>query len=192
MERQLRRWSRQWESTRTADLPALEVLRDELAATMPPQRAHAIVHGDYRLDNTVLHPTRPGQVVAVLDWELSTLGDPLADLGTTLAYWSESGDDEVLSAARVMPPVTAAAGFPARAEVVERYAQITGFDVSGIAWYQAFAFFKLSVICQGVARRTAGGAMLGSGFDDAQRLVLPLAQAGQHMLNRHGSRADLN
>ena len=116
LERQLRRWSRQWDSSKTADLPALDALRDELAGALPPPRPPAIVHGDFRLDNTMLHPTRPGQIVAVLDWELSTLGDPLADLGTTLVYWGQADDDEVLSAARIMPPVTAsAAGFPARA-----------------------------------------------------------------------------
>ena len=187
LERQLRRWSRQWDSSKTADLPALDALRDELAGALPPPRPPAIVHGDFRLDNTMLHPTRPGQIVAVLDWELSTLGDPLADLGTTLAYWGHADDDEVLSAARIMPPVTAsAAGFPARRAVVERYAELTGFDVTGIGWYQAFAFFKLAVICQGIARRAAGGAMLGSGFDEAQGLVEPLVRAGQHVLDGHG------
>jgi aminoglycoside phosphotransferase (APT) family kinase protein len=182
MERQLRRWSRQWEASKVADLPALESLRDALTRTIPEQRAAAIVHGDYRLDNTVLHPTVPGEIVAVLDWEMSTLGDPLADLGAMLAYWSEADENEVLAAARIVPPVTAEPGFPSRATVIERYAQLTGFDLSDIGWYQAFAYFKLAVVCQGIAARAAGGAMLGSGFDQAQRLVEPLIRAGDHIL----------
>ena len=81
-----------------------------------------------------------------------------------------------------MAPVTAAEGFPSRAEIVERYAARTGFDVSGVEWYQAFAYFKLAVVCQGIAARAAGGAMLGSGFDDAQRIVAPLVAAGRQVL----------
>jgi len=183
VERQLRRWSKQWEASKTGELPALDALRDELVRTLPPQRAAAIVHGDYRLDNTVLHPTAPGRIVAVLDWEMSTLGDPLTDLGTLLAYWSEATDDDVIAAARVMAPVTAADGFPSRAELIDRYAARTGIDVSDVGWYQAFAFFKLAVVCQGIAARAAGGAMLGSGFDEAQRLVAPLVGAGRQLLS---------
>jgi aminoglycoside phosphotransferase (APT) family kinase protein len=182
MERQLRRWSQQWERSKAAELPALDSLRDQLGAALPAQGACAIVHGDYRLDNTILHPTRPGEIVAVLDWEMSTLGDPFADLGALLAYWSEPDDYEVFVAARVVPPVTAAAGFPTRAQVVERYAAQTGFDVTDLAWYRAFAYFKLAVVCQGIAARAAGGAMLGSGFEQAQGLVAPLVRAGQHVL----------
>jgi aminoglycoside phosphotransferase (APT) family kinase protein len=182
VERQLRRWTQQWEASKTVELRALDELRDELARTLPPQRAASIVHGDYRLDNTILHPTSPGRIVAVLDWEMSTLGDPLTDLGTLLAYWSEDADDDVLAAARVMAPVTAADGFPTRAEIIRRYAARSGFDVSDVDWYQAFAFFKLAVVCQGIAARAAGGAMLGSGFDDAQRLVAPLVAAGRQLL----------
>ena len=186
MARQLRRWSKQWEATRVGDLPALDALRDDLVRSLPPEPAHAIVHGDFRLDNTVLHPTRAGRIVAVLDWEMSTLGDPFADLGALLAFWSEEADVEVLTAARIVPPVTAVEGFPSRAEVIERYARQTGFDVSDADWYQSFAFFKLAVVCQGIAARAAGGSMVGSGFDDAQRLVAPLVDAGRHLL---GSRA---
>jgi aminoglycoside phosphotransferase (APT) family kinase protein len=182
MERQLRRWSKQWEASRVEEMPALDALRDELVRTLPPERVHAIVHGDYRLDNTVLHSTVPGRIVAVLDWEMSTLGDPLTDLGALLAFWSEDGDAEVLNAARIVAPVTAAEGFPSRAEVIDRYARQTGFDVSDAPWYQSFAFFKLAVVCQGIAARAAGGAMVGSGFDDAQRLVAPLVEAGRHHL----------
>jgi aminoglycoside phosphotransferase (APT) family kinase protein len=182
MERQLRRWSEQWERSKITDLPTLDALRNELARTRPAVGAEAVVHGDYRLDNTILHPTKPGEILAVLDWEMSTLGDPLADLGAMLAYWSEEDDDEVLVAARMMPPLTALPGFPSRREVVDCYATRTGFDVSDVDWYQAFAFFKLAVVCQGIAARAAGGAMLGSGFDSAQRLVEPLANAGRHVL----------
>ena len=184
MQRQLRRWSEQWERSKVADLPALDSLRDGLMRTLPAQRAHSVVHGDFRLDNTILHPTRAGEIVAVLDWEMSTLGDPFADVGALLAYWSQEDDDEVLVAARIMPPVTAAPGFPTRAQIVEQYARMTGFDVSGLGWYLAFAYFKLAVICQGIAARAAGGAMLGSGFDDAQGLVEPLVRAGQRALDR--------
>jgi len=183
MERQLRRWSQQWEASKTDDLPALDELHEDLARTLPPQRAEAIVHGDYRLDNTILHPTAPGRIVAVLDGEMSTLGDPVTDLGALLAFWSEPADDAVRAAARIVAPVTAADGFPSRAEVVARYAQRTGFDASDVDWYQAFAYFKLAVVCQGIAARAAGGAMLGSGFDAAQRLVAPLVAAGRHVLS---------
>jgi len=186
MERQLRRWSEQWQRSKDQELPALEGLRADLVATLPALGPSAIVHGDYRLDNVVLHPARPGEIVAVLDWEMSTLGDPLADVGALLAYWSEEDDDDVLVRARIVGPVTAAEGFPSRDEVIERYAQRTGFDLSAISWYQAFAFFKLAVICQGIAARAAGGAMLGSGFDEAKGLVEPLVQAGRHHLDRGG------
>ncbi|HEX6712711.1 MAG TPA: phosphotransferase family protein, partial [Thermoleophilaceae bacterium] len=182
MERQLRRWSDQWERSKTRDVAPLDELCDALTSSLPRQRGSAIVHGDYRLDNTILHPTQPGSILAVLDWEMSTLGDPLADLGAMLAYWSEPGDDEILVAARMMPPVTAAPGFPTRAQAAARYAAQTGFDVSDVDWYQAFAYFKLAIICQGIALRAAGGSMLGSGFDSAEAMVEPLARAGLHVL----------
>jgi aminoglycoside phosphotransferase (APT) family kinase protein len=186
MERQVRRWSQQWERSKTDELPALDGLRDALSASVPTAAQTSIVHGDYRLDNTMLHPTNPGEIVAVLDWELSTIGDPLTDLATLLAYWSEEHDDEVLLRARIVPPVTAASGFPTRTEVINRYAELTGFDVSGIGWYVAFAFFKLAVICQGIVARVAGGAMLGPGFDFPVGLVEALIDAGRHHLEVSG------
>ena len=189
MERQLRRWSKQWEATKIAELPALDALLGDLLRDMPPQREHAIVHGDYRLDNTILHPTQPGSIVAVLDWEMSTLGDPFTDFGALLAFWSEDGDPEVLRDARIVAPVTAAPGFPSRDEVIERYARQTGFDVSDADWYQAFALFKLAVVCQGIAARHTGGSTVGSGFDNAQRLVVPLVDAGRYMLAAHSQAA---
>jgi aminoglycoside phosphotransferase (APT) family kinase protein len=183
MERQLRRWSKQWEASKTVELPELDALRDDLAGTQPEQRASAIVHGDYRLDNTILHPTRAGRIAAVLDWEMSTLGDPLSDLGTMLAYWNAADDPEVLRRARMMPPVTAAEGFPTRAEIIERYANRTGFELGHVDWYQAFAYLKLAIVCQGIAARAAGGAMVGSGFDRAEVLVTRLVAAGRYCLD---------
>jgi aminoglycoside phosphotransferase (APT) family kinase protein len=182
MERQLRRWSQQWEASKTADLVALDALRDDLVASLPEQRASTVVHGDFRLDNTILHPTQVGAIVAVLDWEMSTLGDPLSDLGAMLAYWSEADDSEVLRRARLMAPVTAAEGFPTRADIIERYARRTGIDLSDVDWYQSFAYFKLAVVCQGIAARAAGGSMVGGGFDQAERLVAPLVEAGRQQL----------
>jgi aminoglycoside phosphotransferase (APT) family kinase protein len=189
MERQLRRWSEQWERSKRSEVPELERLRDDLVASLPAQGRAAIVHGDYRLDNTVLHPARAGEIVAVLDWEMSTLGDPLADLATTLSYWSEAGDPEVIVRARMFAPLTTAAGFPTRAALIERYARRTGFDLEAIGWYEAFAFFKLAVIFQGIAARAAGGAMLGAGFEGLEGHVERLVDAGRYHLARAGVRS---
>lgn len=183
LERQLHRWSEQWEGSRTRDLPALDRLRDELAARLPETGRSAIVHGDYRLDNTMLHPTRPGEIVAILDWELSTLGDPLADLGALLMYWAEVGDDNVLVAARMIPPIMAEGGFPSRKQVIDIYIENTGFDETPLDWYVAFAYFKFAVVCQGIAARAAAGAMLGAGFEGADGYVEPCVKAGRHVLS---------
>jgi aminoglycoside phosphotransferase (APT) family kinase protein len=182
MERQLTLWSKQWERSKTADLPALDALRDGLIRTKPATFAQSLVHGDFRLDNCVLHAARPGEIVAVLDWEMSTLGDPLADFAAMLAYWADPDEHETLAAARIVPPLTRRPGFLGRPALIERYAARTGLDVSRIDWYLAFAYFKLAVICQGIAARAAGGAMLGSGFDDAQALVELQVRAGLHVL----------
>ena len=184
MDRQLRRWGEQWERSKAADLPELDALRDALAASKPDTFPQGLVHGDFRLDNCVLHPADPGRVVAVLDWEMSTLGDPLADLAAMLAYWADPDEPPPIAAARIVPPLTQAPGFLDRRAVTERYAQRTGLDVSRLDWYLAFAHFKLAVICQGIAARAAGGAMLGSGFDDAQRLVAVQVRAGLHVLEQ--------
>jgi aminoglycoside phosphotransferase (APT) family kinase protein len=182
MDRQLKLWSKQWERSRTGDLPALDTLRDELVDSRPEAFPQSLVHGDFRLDNCVLHPSRAGTIVAVLDWEMSTLGDPLADFAAMLAYWADADEHETLAAARIVPPLTRRAGFLDRHALIERYAARTGHDVSRIDWYMAFAYFKLAVICQGIAARAAGGAMLGSGFEDAQALVELQVRAGLHVL----------
>jgi aminoglycoside phosphotransferase (APT) family kinase protein len=182
MDRQLNLWSNQWDRSKSEELPALDTLRDQLIRTKPEQFPRGLVHGDFRLDNCVLHPSQPGGIVAVLDWEMSTLGDPLADFAAMLAYWADPDEDEPLAVARIVPPLTRRPGFLSRVGLIERYAARTGLDVSRMDWYLAFAYFKLAVICQGIAARAAGGAMLGSGFDDAQRLVELQVRAGLHVL----------
>jgi aminoglycoside phosphotransferase (APT) family kinase protein len=184
MDRQLALWFKQWERSKAEDLPELEALHDALVETKPDAFPSRLVHGDFRLDNCILHPADPSRVVAVLDWEMSTLGDPLADFAAMLAYWADADEAPPIAAARIVPPLTRADGFLDRRQLSERYAQRTDLDVSRLDWYLAFAYFKLAVICQGIAARAAGGAMLGSGFDDAQRLVALQARAGLHVLDQ--------
>jgi aminoglycoside phosphotransferase (APT) family kinase protein len=187
MERQLRRWGKQWEASKSLEVPALDRLLADLAAARPPSAQRSLVHGDFRLDNTILHPARPGEITAVLDWELSALGDPLSDLGALLAYWSEEADDDVLVAARVVPPLTAAEGFPTRNELVERYADRTAFDLSGLRWYVAFSYLKIAIICQGIADRVAHGVMIGDGFQDAGAQIDAMITAGSRILATSGT-----
>ncbi|MGW1666994.1 phosphotransferase family protein [Streptomyces microflavus] len=151
--RQLRRWHRQWEATRVPGIDTIDDVHDALAASVPAQQGATIVHGDFRLDNVILGPD--GTVRAVLDWELCTLGDPLADVGTTLMYWVEAGEDGALLPA----DGTASEGFIDRAAFAARYAAATGRDLSHIRWYQAFACWRLACILAGVLDRYTAGAM---------------------------------
>jgi aminoglycoside phosphotransferase (APT) family kinase protein len=145
--RQLNRWRRQWQDARTHELPAVEELAGRLAAAIPEQREVTLVHGDYHLLNVIAAPGGE-EIYAVLDWELSTLGDPLADLGGLLAYWPEAGDvtGGVFGASRLP-------GFPSRAELAEAYAAETGRDLSALAFWHALGLWKIAIICQGVRRR---------------------------------------
>jgi aminoglycoside phosphotransferase (APT) family kinase protein len=165
LPRQVRRWTTQWEATRDRDRPAMDALAARLAGTVPEARRTSVLHGDFRLDNCLLDPREPGRVRAVLDWEMSTLGDPLPDLGLMFVYWPEAGEER----ASMLSPVTTLPGFPRRREVAERYAARTGTDVSALPWYVGFAFFKFAAIVAGIVARSAAGAMAGkdvSGFAD--------------------------
>jgi aminoglycoside phosphotransferase (APT) family kinase protein len=180
--RQVRRWGTQWSATRIEGHDALDALAADLAASVPTTQRHTVVHGDYRLDNTILDPAQPGRIAAVLDWEMSTLGDPLADLGVLLGYWSQADDGEARTMAAVVPAATVLAGFPTRAEVAARYAERTGLDLTPLPWYAAFAAFKLAVVCAGIVARVRGGAMVGSGFDDIEGRIAPLVEIGRSTL----------
>ena len=184
LARQVSRWSRQWEASRTEANPALDALAVRLAADVPAAQRAGIVHGDYRLDNTMLDPREPGRVAAVLDWELSALGDPLADLGLLLVYWSEPGDAGGLRGqSLVVPSATALPGFPGREEVAALYAERSGLDLDRLPWYTAFGFFKLAVVCAGIVARVQGGAMVGDGFDDIAGRIDPLVSLGTACLD---------
>jgi len=151
-ERQLKRWKRQWEDSKTRELDAMEETHRLLCARVPAQDATSLVHGDYRLDNVIV--STDGDVAAVVDWELCTLGDPLADLGLLYVYWAEP-DDEVVPLTRAP---TLAPGFPKRRELVERYVARSGRDVSQLDFFVALAYWKLAAILEGVYARYAAGA----------------------------------
>jgi aminoglycoside phosphotransferase (APT) family kinase protein len=182
LERQVRRWVKQWDATRIDGHEALDALAADLAAGLPVTQRSTVVHGDYRLDNTVLDPTTPGRVAAVLDWEMSTLGDPLADVGILLGYWSQADDAGARTEALVVPAATVLEGFPTRAEVAERYASRTGLDLTPLPWYAAFAAFKLAVVCAGIVARVRGGAMVGNGFEGIEERIGPLVEIGRSTL----------
>ncbi|MQS06294.1 phosphotransferase family protein [Streptomyces alkaliphilus] len=162
--RQLRRWEKQLAASRSRDLPGIDRLREELARRMPVSGPPAVVHGDYRLDNVLVDER--DRITAVLDWEMSTLGDPLTDLGLLAMYCQRDPvPDTPVSSTGAAP------GHPSTAELIERYAAGSGRDVSRVHWYTAFASFKLAVILEGIHYRFTLGHTLGAGFDRIGELV---------------------
>jgi aminoglycoside phosphotransferase (APT) family kinase protein len=186
LERQIRRWTMQWEATRVAGEAGgdeLDRLAVRLGEALPGSPSGPIVHGDYRMDNVLLDPHTPGRVAAVLDWELSTLGDPLADLGLFYLYWQDASDVDSGASAGILPSVTALPGFPTRRALLERYAARTGTDLSALPWYIGFACFKLAVVVAGVAARGRAGAMIGDGFVEMAARIAPLVEVGHNALD---------
>ena len=168
--RQLKRWHGQFAQSKTRELPLLDEVHDRLQARMPPQRWTGIVHGDFRLGNMILSPD--GKLLAVLDWELATLGDTLADLGWMLSSWAEAGEPT----RGPFPPPTTAVGFPTRAELADRYARATGRDLSDLPYYLAFARWRGACISEGVLNRYKQAVMGEVDFDlDAMALSVELS-----------------
>ncbi|MGD1222889.1 MULTISPECIES: phosphotransferase family protein [Streptomyces] len=164
LDRQLRRWGKQLDASRNRELAGIDELHAALGRELPHSPAPAVVHGDYRLDNVLIGTD--DRIKAILDWEMSTLGDPLTDLGLLVMY----------SAPLDLPnsPISttaSAAGHPDPAELVERYAARSGRDVSAVSWYTAFAWFKLAVILEGIHYRYTLGQTVGAGFDRIGELV---------------------
>jgi aminoglycoside phosphotransferase (APT) family kinase protein len=158
--RQLRRWRRQWEASRTRDLPRVDALADRLEANVPEETDVTVVHGDFHLLNVIVGPD--GEVRAVVDWELCTVGDPLADLGLTIAYWSELGKPAGEERHLFREPITDLPGFPDSAELIAVYERASGRDVSALGFWLAFAYWKIAIITEGVYRRWLDNPSSGS------------------------------
>lgn len=171
LERQLRRWGRQLDSSRSREVAGIDDLHRQLADTLPVSPEPALVHGDYRLDNVLVGPD--DRIRAVLDWEMSTLGDPLTDLGLLVMYTELARQYD-----GILPGAALAPGFPSTAELVTRYADGSGRDVSALGWYVGFASFKLAVVLEGIHYRYNQGGTVGAGFDRVGELVPLFVQFG--------------
>jgi aminoglycoside phosphotransferase (APT) family kinase protein len=181
IERQLKRWYGQWNASKTRELPAIDRVHDELLKRIPTQGPATIVHGDYRLDNCMIDAQ--GDIAAVLDWELCTLGDPMADLGLLMVYWTGPDDD----AGANNFATTTAPGFLNRQQLAERYAHASGRDISHLDFYVSFAYWKLACIIEGVYARYISGAMGEhdpQAFDAFKTQVETAAEKAEQLLSR--------
>ncbi|HEY7325493.1 MAG TPA: phosphotransferase family protein [Streptosporangiaceae bacterium] len=181
--RQLRRWKRQWDQSSCTDITAVEVAHRRLAAAVPPQRRTGIVHGDFRLGNMICGAD--GKIRAVLDWELATLGDPLADFGWTLSWWVEAGTQDTTVVMPTAPP-SVLPGFPPRRWLMARYADGIGADLDCIDFYIAFAYWRGACISAGVLTRYESGVMGDDGFDHSalRARIASQAEAAIELLDK--------
>jgi aminoglycoside phosphotransferase (APT) family kinase protein len=170
LSRQLTRWKAQFDRSRTRDVPDVGAVAGWLAERIPPQTETRLVHGDYRLDNAIL--AADGRILAVLDWEIATLGDPLADLAVLLVYWAGEGGEAV--------GPTALPGFPDRSAVAERYAMLSGRSLDTLAYHLVFAYWKLACVAEGVYARYASGGCGG----DRDIALTAIASIGPAMAAR--------
>jgi aminoglycoside phosphotransferase (APT) family kinase protein len=189
LERQLARWQRQWELSATREMPGFERLTARLAAGLADAAANAgagtLVHGDYRLDNMLVTLGAEPGITAVLDWEMSTLCDPLADLGLALVYWADAADEDWAELS-VSAAVTSCPGFLTRTQLADRYAERTGRDVSGLGYYMAFGCFKLAVVLEGIHARFLQHKTVGEGFEREGPAVPVLIERAHRMLDSAG------
>jgi aminoglycoside phosphotransferase (APT) family kinase protein len=173
LERQIKRMNQLWALAKFRDLPDIEAVGAWLVENAPAQQSTAIVHGDFKLDNVIFAPTSPARLIAVVDWEMSTLGDPLADLGWMLYFWRDPGDETFgLNVASVSDQE----GFARRHDLLERYAAATKRDVSDVLWYVAFSGWKIAIIMEGSYRRFLGGVTDHPKFAQLEQFVPTLAR----------------
>lgn len=176
LSRQLDRFGKQLEASRSRELPGIDELVAWLRARLPESGGSAIVHGDYRLDNTLV-TGQPLEISAVLDWEMATLGDPLADLGLLYVYWNGAGDDDG-GQDPITGGLTKGPGFPSFAELAEHYGHYSGTDIGELHWYIALGCFKLAVILEGIHYRYTKGGTVGEGFEHMGEIVHRLIESG--------------
>lgn len=182
LARQLARWQRQWDLSATREMPGYPELVARLTEGLPAGGEGTLVHGDFRLDNMLITMTPQPRIAAVVDWEMSTLGDPLADLGLTLVYWADPGEDDLL-AALTGRSVTTSPGFWTREQLVARYAALTGRDVSRIGYYLGFGCFKLAVVLEGIHARFLQHKTVGEGFEREGQAVPALIERAHRLLD---------
>jgi len=176
VERQVKGWAGRWERAKTSEVPAIDRIVKWLLDRLPPDPERpTLVHNDYKLDNVMLDASDPARVVAILDWEMCTVGDPLVDLGLLLCYWSQPGDPEARRDS--ISNVTALPGWMTRAEIIERYAAQTGRDLSSVIFYETFALFKVAVVLQQIFFRYHCGQTHDVRFADFDQRVAGLAAA---------------
>lgn len=180
VERQVTGWKSRWDRAKNVELPIFDELYEWLVKNLPASGPATLVHNDLKFDNCMIDPDDPDRVSTVLDWDMTTLGDPLIDLGTLLGYWAEAGDPPERGATVA---VTAQPGFPKREEIAARYAERRGVDLSHIAWYESFALWKTAVVLQQIYIRFVRGQtqderfqMLGERVPILVRLAVDVAQ----------------
>jgi aminoglycoside phosphotransferase (APT) family kinase protein len=175
LERQARRWRQQLDASRSREVEGIDELAARLAEKIPATQRHSVVHGDYRLDNVIVGAG--GRIAAVLDWEMSTLGDPLTDVGLLRVYWTAAGGGGIEALAGTpLVPVERAIGW---------YAERSPLDLAPLPWYEAFGCFKLAVILEGIHYRFVQGKTVGEGFDRVGEAVAPLVDGGLRALARY-------
>ena len=188
--RQVKGWTERWHRSMTSEVREIDAVIRWLAERIPPEpdpemgRPASLVHNDFKLDNVMLDPHDPARIVAILDWEMCAVGDPLVDLGIFLCYWAEKPDPEARRES--ISPVTTEPGWLSRLEITERYAEKTGRDVSSIAFYEAFALFKVAVVLQQIYFRYVRGQTADERFKDFDRRVAGLARAALDVAERSG------
>jgi aminoglycoside phosphotransferase (APT) family kinase protein len=184
LERQVRGWAERWERSKTEELAAMTGLIRWLVERLPASGVPALVHNDYKLDNLMLEAADPGRVEAVLDWEMTTVGDPLVDLGCTLCYWTEAGDPDGRRDA--ISEITARPGWFTRAQVVEEYARQTGRDVTLAPYYEVFGLFKVAVVLQQIYFRYRRGQTQDARFAHFDVRVRGLIDAAVALAEKAG------
>ncbi len=188
LERQLTGWAERWQRAQTEMLPQMDQLIRWLHDHRPESPAPTLVHNDYKLDNMMLNaspdPSMPVSVEAVLDWEMATVGDPLVDLGCVMCYWPEAGDPAVRRDA--LSDITTRPGWYTRAQIVERYARITGRDVSALGYYEVFGIFKIAVVLQQIYFRYHRGQTRDERFRNFDQRVRGLVEIAAGLAERAG------